>query len=335
VIVMVCVLVTGARGFIGRRLVRTLIAREFEVVCLDRTPPRHDTLEGLPVRRVTGDIRRLETLRGVCQGVDCVFHLAAATSPRSLASARAINVDGTRNLAQLALQQNTPPVLIFVSSLAVAGPYPEPVTETSPCHPVSAYGRTKLEAEAALNDYARQAAITIVRPPCVFGPADRNLLSLFRAVRRGWNLCAASDYRYSFLHVDDLVAGLMAARERGLRLRGATDAQRQGVYYLADPQAVSFPELANLIAAMLGRTRVRHVCIPRVVGWTAAVWGETARRLAGRRVYFNIDKAREAYGGSWMCDATRARLQLDFAPAASLAQRLEETKTDFQTAGWL
>ncbi len=332
---MARVLVTGARGFIGRRLVRTLVARGFAVVCLDRTPPQHDALEGLPVRRVTGDIGNIESLRDALAGVDCVYHLAAATSPQSLAASRAINVEGTRNLIQLANRQSTSPVFVYVSSLAAAGPHPEAVTETSACHPVSAYGRAKLEAEYVLSEFAAQVPITIVRPPCVFGPGDRNLLSLYRTVQRGWNFFARGDFRYSFLHVDDLIAGLLAAWQQGLRLRGASDPQRQGLYYVADPQAVTFPELAALIAASLGRHRVRQVRVPRPVGWTAAVVGETIRWVAGRRVYFNIDKAREAYGGSWMCDPTRARLQLDFTPAASLPQRLEETRGSFQSAGSL
>ncbi len=332
---MARVLVTGARGFIGHRLVQTLVAQDFTVVCLDRTPPQHDALEGLPVRRVTGDIRSPEMWHDALRGVECVYHLAAATSPRSLAASRDINVEGTRKLVQQASRQPAPPVLVYVSSLAAAGPHPEAVTETSACHPVSAYGRAKLEAEAVLNEFAAQLAITVVRPPCVFGPGDRNLLSLYKTVQRGWNFYTHGDYRYSFLHVDDLVAGLMAAGQRGSRLRGACDLQRQGLYYLSDPQAVTFPELATLIGTSLGRDRVRHVLVPRPIGWTAAAVGEIVRWVTGRRVYFNVDKAREAYGGSWMCDATRARQQLDFAPAASLAERLEETRISFRSAGWL
>ncbi len=256
------------------------------------------------VQRVTGDLRHPNSFKEAVTGVQCIFHLAAATAPQSLAESRAVNVEGTRQLAQQAAAQQTPPVFVYVSSLAAAGPHQDAVAETGACHPVSAYGRGKLEAEQALGDLARQMPITIVRPPCVFGPGDRNLLRLFKMVRRGWDFYSGSEFRYSFLHADDLVGGLLAAWQRGRRLRDPSDPRRQGLYYLADPQAVTFPELTRLLADALGRASVRHVRVPRWTGFVAAAMGDIVQRLTRRRVYFNIDKAREAYGGSWMCDAS-------------------------------
>ncbi len=328
-------LVTGARGFIGQHLVHALIQQGTDVVCLDRTVPQQDALSGLKLRRVTGDIRDPKVVTEALRDANVVFHLAASTAPRSMAEAHAINVQGTCNLAAAAASQPTPPVLLYVSSLAVAGPQPEAVTETDACHPVSLYGQTKRAAEAALGELAGELPMTIVRPPCVFGPGDRNLLSLYRSVCRGWNFYSDPEFRYSFSYVDDLVAALIVAAQRGERLLSESDPQRQGYYYVADPQAVTFPELATLVAQCISRDQVRQVRIPRPLGWTVATVGELWQWAARRRVYFNRDKAREAYGGSWICDPARARKQLQVEPAADLTRRLAETTVAYQDAGWL
>lgn len=329
------VLVTGARGFIGRRLVRALQELDVEVTCMDRTPARADALSDLDVRRVYGDVRDAGTAAAAVRDAEAIVHLAAATAPRSESEAHQINVVGTRTVADAAAACTTPPVLVYVSSLAVAGPNPIAVTESMACRPVSIYGRTKLAAEQELAGLAARLPVTIVRPPCVFGPGDRNLLGLFQSVRRGWNLYSDPDYQYSFLYVDDLVATLMAAVDRGRRLVGVADPARTGIYYTADPHPVTFPELASLVATCVGRKRVRQIRVPRAIGWTAATAGECLQWATRRRLFFNRDKAREAYGGSWVCDPQRAREQLDVVTRVPLVERLMETTTFYRSAGWL
>jgi nucleoside-diphosphate-sugar epimerase len=332
---MVRALVTGARGFIGQRLVRALIERETRVVCLDRTPATQDALSGLGVERVTSDIRDGAAIDRAMRGVEWVFHLAAATAPRTLAESRAVNVEGTRAMAAVAAGQSRPPVFVHVSSLAAAGPSGTMLCESSPCRPVSCYGQSKWEAEKALESFADRLSVTIVRPPCVFGRGDRNLLRLYKLIRRGWELHADPGYQYSFLHVDDLVEGLMAAATIGRRLQPPPNKEHAGVYFLADPQPVTFPELSAMIAQCLDCPRVRHVRVPHTVAWVAAAVGEVMQVVTRRKVYVNRDKVREAYAGSWMCDPAQAGREWGFAPAHGLAERLAQTHRGFQADGWL
>lgn len=328
-------LVTGARGFIGRRLVQELLGRSWEVVCFDHAPSRNDALTGLPVTRVVGDICNREAMRDAVERVSVIFHLAASTAPRTEAEAVAVNVEGTRCVAEAANAADDQPVLVYVSSLAAAGPGSTPAVESAACHPVSIYGRTKLAAEQVLKDYAPRLPITIVRPPCVFGRGDRNFWEMVQWVQRGWNFHSGRQHQYSFLHVDDLVAGLLLACEKGRRLGMAPDELNSGVYYLSDPIPVTFPELAESLAHELGVERVRHIRAPRSVAWLSAVSGEWLQRITGKRVYLNRDKVREAYAGSWVCDARRAESELAFAPAMSLAERIEQTLRDYRSDGWL
>jgi nucleoside-diphosphate-sugar epimerase len=252
-----------------------------------------------------------------------------------MAEARAINVEGTHTLATVAAAQTRPPVFVYVSSLAAAGPSSTMLSETAPCHPVSYYGRGKREAEQALEGFADRLRVTIVRPPCVFGRGDRNLLRLYRLVRHGWELHSHPRYQYSFLHVDDLAHGLIAAATHGQRLLPPPNDTRAGVYFLADPQPVTFPALSMLIAQCLNVPRVRHVRVPHAAAAIPALFGELMQAILRRRVYLNRDKVREAYAGSWSCDPARAMRDWGFAPACSFAERLAQTHQSFQADGWL
>ncbi|MCM2373288.1 NAD-dependent epimerase/dehydratase family protein [Aporhodopirellula aestuarii] len=344
-------LVTGANGFIGRHVVDRLLAAGDEVVTLSRSQSEESD-HGGQLRRVAADVRDSAKVSGAMNSVDRVIHLAAAVATRSLTLSESINVEGTRVVASAAAAQPNPPTLIYVSSLAVAGTIPDrnpsgpkrdAVVESDPCHPVSHYGRTKLRAEGVLHEIADRLPITIVRPPCVFGPGDRNLLALYKTIRSGWNLVLSKTFRYSYISVTDLIPGIIAAADRGVRLPPLTASAKpdRGIYYLTDPQAVTFVELAEMIAASLDefaiarRRPLRHVRIPRAAGWFAGGCGEVVMRGFGGRVFLNLDKVREGVGGSWVCDGSRAEQELSFRPSAGLAERLIETTIDYHQSKWL
>lgn len=329
-------LVTGAGGFVGRSMVSALTARGHKVVCFDHFVTHSpESIADENVEIVKGDIRNRDDVDRAMQGVDSVFHLAAALVTRSMEASRSVNVEGTRTLAESAAEQTKPPVFVFVSSLAAAGPRSTPSREEDPCQPVCKYGITKLEAEDVLKKMADRMPITIVRPPCVFGTRDKNMLSLYKSVKYGWNFVASREYEYSFLHVEDLVEGMLAASERGERLSSDTKSTNQGVYFLSDPQPVTFVELGDMIASSLGIKRVRHIKIPRPICWVGGLFGEIVLRLTGVRMFLNMDKIKEAFGGSFCCDVARAEQQLHFSPATNLPARIDETKEFYESAGWL
>ena len=161
------------------------------------------------------------------------------------------------------------------------------------------------------------------------------MLGLYRMVQRGWNSVISRSFRYSFLHVDDLVGGLMASAEMGQRLSEKDDPDKRGIYYLTDPQPVTFVELADLIAETIAVANVRHIVMPKPLCWTVGAIGEAVLRLSGRKTFLNLDKIREGVAGSWVCDASRARAQLGFEPPYKLATRLEQTTEYYRSEGWL
>lgn len=326
------VVVTGASGFIGRNLTAALVRQPCRVRAIVRPGSPGEPAAGVDVR--AGHLADEAFVRSACEGATHVFHLAGAVAPSSQAHADQVNVELTRRLAAALAGLARPPVLIYVSSLAAAGPG-DPKRESDPAAPRSCYGRSKLAAERLLRTYADRLGITIIRPPGVFGPWDRNLLEMFRAVRWRLNPVVISRrFRYSLVHVADLVHGLVAAAARGARLQPAA-ADSRGLYFLADPVPLSMVELAGHVAAAVGCPAPVSVPLPAPVCWAIAGAAEAWGWCRRRRTFFNLDKMREATAGSWVCDPTRAAGELGFAVEAGLPERIVETAGWYRRQGWI
>ncbi|WP_417748528.1 NAD-dependent epimerase/dehydratase family protein [Rosistilla oblonga] len=335
---MTLALVTGAGGFVGRNLVAALRASGREVVAMVHSPRSQSDLHDAGVQVLVSDILDTDTYAAVAQRADEVYHLASVVAPRDASRAYRVNVGGTRQLAECIAAAESPGRLIYVSSLSASGPCQngQPRRETDADDPVSIYGKSKLAAEAELLKLADRLPISIVRPPGIFGPWDRNLLAMYESIRWGINAIGISrDYRYSFVHVDDLVEGLVRVSEQGKRVRSAEDRDRDGFYFISDPDPVSFVTLGNLIADSLERRKPFHLTVPSTICSGVAFCSDMASRVTGKRVYLNIDKMREARAGSWFCDVSRAENELDFRVAFDLSQRIAQTRQWYAEQGWL
>jgi nucleoside-diphosphate-sugar epimerase len=333
-------LVTGATGFIGRHLVERLSASNTEVRCLLNIKEGIDSLSGLDVELVRGDITRPDTMASAFRGVDVVYHLAGKTLASSAEEFHRVNAEGTRLVAEACARQATPPVLVFVSSLAAAGPSPfdQPRDETEPPRPVSHYGRSKQAAEAALKRLSDRLPITVLRPPGVFGPRERYMLGLFRSVRKGVSFVPClTPFRLSLIDVRDLVGALLLASARGHRLSPELggESAAEGIYFVASPETPTYHELGQEIAHALGRHSVRTIRLPGSFGYALAGIAEVAARLRGRPFLLNFDKMREAVAGSWTCRTERAARELVFHPGASLSERLRQTAEWYRENGWI
>jgi len=334
-------LVTGASGFIGSHLASVLTRQGYRVMCLVRRTSRTDALEGLPVEFVYGDLRDAASLNAAVAGNDVVFHLAGAVKALRVADLSAANDLGVENVGRACARQSTPPRLVFVSSLAAAGPSPldTPRREGDPCSPVSNYGRSKRQGELAAERMAGEAPISIVRPPIVFGEGDVNSLSLFRPiVRFGVHVVPGiAPWRVSLIHVQDLAAALIKIAEGGETLAESTNAKEagQGYYFVADEHRPTYAELGQLIGRAAGMRRVTNVHVPHAAVWIAGAAAEVGGQLRRRANIFNLDKAREGSAGSWTCSSRKLRGQLGFRPEHTLLQRLRQTTSWYLRKGWV
>src|SRR5581483_9648989 len=252
------ILVTGATGFIGSHFVERAVEEGRRVRCLVR---RSSSFKQLPAAAelAFGDLGGNVGLSEALEGVDFVVHLAGVTKARTQAEYYHGNVEATTNLVRAAGSVKR---FVHVSSLAAAGPseVTKPVREDAMARPVSNYGRSKLAGEqAVLGSSVRDRAV-IIRPPVVYGPRDRDVFQVIRAVSKGWMFrIGTAERQFSVIYVMDLVEGLFAALDR------------QGVdgrtFFLAHAQAVSWDEFGAAAARLMGR-KLRTASIPEMLAYS-------------------------------------------------------------------
>jgi dihydroflavonol-4-reductase len=176
---LLTILVTGATGFVGANVVRALLQTGATVRTLVRPGSNTRNLDGLPVDRVYGDLRHQASLRAALTGCHTLYHVAAYYSlwtphPEEM---YAINVEGTANLLQTALEMNVEKV-VYTSSVATIGlpadgsPGDETMTLSLP-QAIGHYKRSKLLAERRALDFCQQGLpLVVVNPSTPIGPWD-------------------------------------------------------------------------------------------------------------------------------------------------------------------
>ena len=244
------VLVTGGTGFIGRRLVRSLLQSGTEVTVLDR-----EAFPDAGVPTVTGDIRDESALaRAVQPGMDAIFHLAAVTSVVNSiddpAGTYQTNVAATAALLELARAAGVRAFLLASTNAVVGDAGDAVITERSPMRPLSPYGATKAAAEMLLSCYAGVYGMTTcaMRVSNVYGPGmqakDSFIPRLMRAARDGHGVQVRGDGGMvrDVVHVDDVVTGVLAARRSG----------HTGPVILGSGQSVSVMDMVEAARSVTG-----------------------------------------------------------------------------------
>ena len=325
-------LVTGATGFIGTTLVERLLGRGDEVRALVRDPARASELREMGAELVRGDVSRPESLLPAVPDVDGIVHLAGLVKALTREELFAVNAEGTRALAEAAARAEGTK-FILVSSLAAAGPSTPGRcrVETDRPAPVSAYGQSKLAAEEALRRFSPSLNASIIRPPIVYGPRDKEFLpSLFSLARRG--VIAKSGLgqkHYSLIHVDDLVAMIVDVAERGARL---DEAGTSGVYFCSDGVDYTWEALGRGAMAALGR-RGAVIPVPEAITWFAAGASSAVARLTGRPAILSLDKMMEIREPAWTCSSEKARRELGWTSRVSFAEGMRDSAKWFRERG--
>jgi UDP-4-keto-D-QuiNAc 4-reductase len=299
-------LLTGATGFVGRRLLPALkknhrvhlLLRRSNVAILDDSS---ETFEGV-------DFDALGDLGPFLDEIDILVHCAGRAhimkefSSNPLESFRKTNTRGTLELARQAAEHGIRR-FVFLSSVKAQGESTllgQPFTESQVCNPVDPYGLSKYEAEIGLLDIARRTGmeVTIIRPPLVFGPGVKaNFRSLIKALIKGLPLPLGSilENRRSMVGLTNLIAFV--------ELCCTHPAAANQVFYVSDGLDYSTTRLVLLIAEALGRSpRLLPVPPTFLRAMLLAIGkGAEADRLLGS-LQVSDQKARELLG--WTPPAT-------------------------------
>ncbi len=329
-------LVTGGTGFVGSNLVAELRARGWGVRSLVRNPARATELTALGTELCAGSLQDSAALAQAVAEVDVVFHVAGRVAALKREEFFLDNVEGTRAVLRACAERASPPTVVMVSSLAAGGPSLSgtPRRESDPSAPISVYGQSKLAAEQAAREFASRVPLSIVRPPVVIGPGDRNSLQLFKTVlmTRLHLVPGLRKMPMSVVHVADLCEGMIKIAERGERV--SSDNSGVGIYYITSGTTINYGEMGRLAAAGLG-CKVLVVPTPRLAFWFVGGLGEIIGHVRRRPGLINWDKMREAMASGWECSDEKLRNELGYAPATSLEQRFADTAAWYRKQGWL
>jgi uncharacterized protein YbjT (DUF2867 family) len=274
--------VTGGTGFVGSHLLRLALEEGYDLRALTRgwKPPEDE------IAWVDGALDRLDSLAKLCTGADAVIHIAGAINARDRAGFEAVNVAGTAAVIDAARKSGVRR-LVHISSLAAREPH------------LSDYGWSKARSERLVA--ASGLDWTIVRPPAIYGPGDRETFELFKMARRGFVPLPPSG-RFSVIHVEDLCRLILAllddpeswaetyepddGREGGwdhrhfARTLGRLYGKRAATFALPKPVLRVASGLDRLLRrgnARLTRDRVRYFCHPD--------WVATARKRPPERLW--------------------------------------------------
>ena len=217
------ILLTGANGFLGTAVLLSLEKARLDVCVLVRNATPE--LPGTLTRSGSGEIARATDFTPVLSGITTVIHLAARvhilrdTTADPMAAFRAVNVEGTLNLARQASDAGVKR-FVFISSAKVNGESTQPdrpFTEADIPNPQDAYSLSKHEAEQGLQKLAASSGmeVVIIRPPLVYGPGVKaNFAALMQAVQMGKPLAlGAVNNRRSLVALDNLVDFIMTCME--------------------------------------------------------------------------------------------------------------------------
>ena len=274
------VLVTGATGFVGRHICQALIAAGYVITAATRSPSATGIHPDVKIVNV-GNIGPDTDWRQALDGVEIVIHAAGRThvlrEPKDISeeSYKRTNFEATRALGNQAVKGGAER-FIFISSVKAGGEFSipgQPLRAESFPAPEDPYGRTKLAAEAALFELARESQMKVLalRAPLIYGPGIKgNLLSLFKVVDRGIILpLKHTNNKRDLIYVRNLIAAIM----KTIDLQNIS----HKVYYVCDGKSVSTSDLVKQISAALGRP-ARLICLPipilRILGW---IFGQSSR----------------------------------------------------------
>ena len=267
------ILISGATGFIGQRLLGALDAN-IRVLSREKQPD-YET--------IVCDFEKIDIPKSALELIDTVFHIAGFAHDMRNADKiedlyHKINVNATVQLAELAVKSNIKR-FIFVSSVKAGGSSTFGVCSTEKdfgC-PIGIYGKSKREAELKLLKIGKESGmhVTIIRPSLVYGPnAKGNIQLMMLGIKKGWfPPLPETGNKRSMIHVDDLVRAILFL---------ANDDRANGEIFIAtDSIPYSSRQIYNLMRIALGKS---------ILKWSVPKFLFDMISLINHRIKYKVNK---------------------------------------------
>lgn len=325
------VFVTGATGFIGSHLVERLLEKNCRIKCMVRKTSNLHWLEGKPVEYVYGDLFKNDVLADAVKDADYVYHIAGVTFAKRKEEYFRGNSKATRNFIDVCY--NTNPKLkrfVFISSQTAVGPSPDrdhPVNEQTEYHPITTYGRSKMEAEKAVIEHFDKMKCTVIRAPAVYGQRDVAILEYFKAMNLGLQaLIGFSEKLVSLIHGIDLVDGIILAAESQKAI--------SQIYFISSEKFYSWSEVGELTTRLIGKKNIK-IKIPHFAVYTVGAFAQFFSAFSKKPAILNLEKCRDITQNYWTCSIDKAKRDLGFKEKISIEEGIRQTIEWYRKEGWI
>ena len=316
-------MITGATGFVGSHIAEAFVGAGYRVRCGVRATSDTRWISDLPVELVPLDLSRPEDFDGALEGADVVVHAAGITRAQREEDYFLVNAEGTRRLAEAAAGSRVRR-FVLIGSLAARGPDGLARVDGRD-HPESAYGRSKLEAEAYLHALDERIIDAVaLRPVAIYGPRDTDFLPLLKMACRGF-LVLSGEGLLQPVYATDVARAALAAARKPVGF---------GPYPVAESASYSWQDVTAGLDAALGR-RIHVVRLPAAAFELAGRAAERVAKARGSVPIFDERRARDLTVHTWTCDPSGTERALGWRAEVSLVEGLNLTARWYQKAGWL
>lgn len=318
------ILVTGATGFLGKRLVELLIQKGYPVRSLARKLSNIQKLKELDTEILFGDVADLESLKLAFEGIDYVIHAAADTAGRE-EDGKLSTIQGTKNVITLC-EEFKVKKLVYISSCSVYGVSDykngQIVTEESAMERFpekrGAYSYSKLEAEGIVHQAMNNSSVPIVclRPGTIFGPGGEIYTPMmgFSVGNKVFATIGNGRFVLPYVYVDNLVGAIIVALE--------SDNSKGKIYNVVDPERTTKKEYIELLLKRL-YPKAHYMNIPYWFLYYAVYLQELLTRILGRKPFLTRYRLTSSQKNI-IYDASKITTELGWKPAVALQDAIRK-----------
>ena len=322
--------VTGSNGFVGSHLVDLLLEKNFSVRCVVRESSNLKWLEGKDIEIFKCGLFDKAGLTKALKDADYIYHVAGVVKSKTKEGYFTGNVETTRNLLDVALDQNKNiKRFVVVSSQTVTGPSlnSNPVNEETECAPLTTYGRSKYEEEKLALGYRDNLPITICRAPAVYGERDTEIFIYFQNFAKGITTKIGFDKKIlSLIHVADLVEGFYMV--------AMSDKAIGEVYFISSEKFYTWDEINSITSSVLNKKAIK-VLVPHFIVYTIAAIAQFFSLFSSKAATLNLEKAKDLVQHAWICDTSKAMRDFGYRQNVSIEDGVKRTCEWYKEMKWI